>query len=851
MSIPGTLWARCWAWNLAVLIGCACAPLAAQIQPVPDAPLATDAPDTLRPRVFRPLPCHPYHPKKAGSHAPAAVHPKLLNIDMTASIARSDTFDIQSYHIELDLTQDEQQQLRGQATLAFSVLENSADGFWLDLLDLAVDSIHLDGVLALFDHNDPELRIHPADPAGWQAGANHTVVIWYGGHPYRDPVWGGVYFESGYVYNLGIGLSTIPPNFGKVWYPCFDQFVERATYTVAVTSDGGKRAHNQGTMVSETMLGGDTLRRVFQLDHPITTHQSAFAVSTYVDSNYVHTGNYGDIPVRLTAKPADLAPMANRFQHLGYAIDALEHWWGPYAWERVGYVLTTDGALEIPTNVAYPQFMTGESLSANGGLFSHELGHLWWGDEVAPTVHNHMWLKEGPAEYSSHLFVEWKDGPEAFVDAVKDNHYFVLDQAHAQDGDFYPLSPMPDEVIYGRHTYYKGASVMHNLRAYLGDETFRSASQSVLNSLAGSHMDVALFQETLEGFTGQTLSHFFDAQVLQPGFSTWIIDSTALVPGINPGLQLFLRQRLRATSVYHDQVPLDVTLWDAQWNRFETTVLVGGASDVVTVEHPGFGPVVMVALNARGRLNQARMDHTYVISETSGLEALPWVDLRIGCDAIGAGDSALVRVEHHWVAPDGAVAPYIETLSDSHYWEIGGVWPAENLLLDARLGYVGTEWHRLDAGLYGAGEEGAMLAWRPSAAEPWTLYPDYEWQGGSLTNASGYFRILNLRPGQYAFARGDVSAAVPDAPALPGMGGGTLAVFPSPATDRVTVPLPEAAVQVRVVDAAGQIHFNQSLSSTRLEIPVHAWSAGTYHAVAFDAQGLPIGRGSFVVSGRP
>ena len=60
----------------------------------------------------------------------------------------------------------------------------------------------------------------------------YAIDVWYQGSPYQDPYWGGFYFVSDYIYNLGIGLTTIPPNFGKVWYPCFDNFVERATYTL-------------------------------------------------------------------------------------------------------------------------------------------------------------------------------------------------------------------------------------------------------------------------------------------------------------------------------------------------------------------------------------------------------------------------------------------------------------------------------------------------------------------------------------------------------------------------------------------------------------------------------------------
>ena len=113
-----------------------------------------------------------------------------------------------------------------------------------------------------------------------------------------------------------------------------------------------------------------------------------------------------------------------------------------------------------------------------------------------------MWLKEGPAEYSSHLFVEWKDGEEAFIDVVKDNQLFVLEECHIQDNGFHPLSPMPDEEIYGRHTYYKGASILHNLRAYLGDDVFRSGMQSVIAEHYDSFMDVTDFEETLEAVTG-------------------------------------------------------------------------------------------------------------------------------------------------------------------------------------------------------------------------------------------------------------------------------------------------------------------------------------------------------------
>ena len=84
-------------------------------------------------------------------------------------------------------------------------------------------------------------------------------------------------------------------------------------------------------------------------------------------------------------------------------------------------------------------------------------------------------------------------------------------------------------------------------------------------------------------------------------------------------------------------------------------------------------------------------------------------------------------MEHHWAAPDqGPAAPYVESLSDTHFWVVDGTWEegSDNApLLDARLNYVGNDDTDLDAGLYGDTEEGAFLAWRPRAGAPGSNTP--------------------------------------------------------------------------------------------------------------------------------
>ncbi|MFT3885797.1 MAG: M1 family aminopeptidase [Flavobacteriales bacterium] len=435
---------------------------------------------------------------------PGPLHVAAADRDLIdATIARSDTFDILHYDIALDVTDVAHGSLSAATTVTFAARLPGRTSITFDLLQLTVDSVRdASGPLA-FDRDASFLTVRL--PAAAEVGAPQDLTVYYHGTPYRDPNWGGFYFESGYIYNLGIGLTTIPPNFGKVWYPCFDSFVERATYTYHVKSAGTYRAHGQGDFLGEVQLGGDTVVRSFTMQQPIPTHLSAIAAADYQDVDFMHTGVNGDIPVRLTAKPARIAAMQARFADVGSAINACEHWYGPYGWGRVGYVLTTDGALEIPTNVAYPEFMVSQTLAVNRALLTHELGHHWWGDMVTPYTHHDMWLKEGVAEYSAHLVEEWIGGEAAFVKAVKNNQLHVLEQAHVKDGGFQPLSPMPDPYIYGIHTYNKGAAVVHNLRGYLGDELFRTAMQGVQQHHAYGTLTSEQFKDALEAETGVDL----------------------------------------------------------------------------------------------------------------------------------------------------------------------------------------------------------------------------------------------------------------------------------------------------------------------------------------------------------
>lgn len=785
--------------------------------------------------------CHYF--RNHGVHHPVPTAQEKDQIDET--IARSDTFDILHYDISIDVTEYSTQQITASTTIDYTPLMPGQDFIRFDLFQLTVDSVtDANGALS-FVHDGEFLRVDFAQQP--VIGTNYQLTVHYHGSPYQDPEWGGFYFANDYIYNLGIGLSTVPPNFGKVWYPCFDSFVERATYTYTVKSAGGRTAHCMGDMVNETLLGGDTVVRTFTFNQEIPTHLSAIAVAAYQDHDYTHTGAFGPVPVRLSAKANQLAPLITKLADLGGAIDACEHWYGPHAFPRVGYALTTQGALEIPTNIAYPQFMTGQSDFDNRGLYSHELGHHWFGDVVAPHVHNDMWLKEGPAEYASHLFEEWLYGEEAFVDVVKDNQLFVLDQAHVQDGSFLALSPMPDANIYGRHTYYKGAAVLHNLRGYLGDTLFRAGMQYVQDQLAFSDMTPQQFRDTLEAGTGMDLDAFFDAWVFAPGFAAFVVDDMdAVQNGAQWNVDLLLRQKLRGTLAWHNDVPLDLTLVGPNWQRQEFQVMADDEFSTVSVV-ADFEPV-MAILNGHNRLNQARMDHEFTIpANGSFANLLPRTGFRLY--DIALVDSALFHVEHIWSAPDASnLGPGVDELSDTHYWIVDGIWPV-GTELQGKLLYEGNSPDDLDFALYGPTEIDAILVYRATADDAWELYPDLVAALGGTTDGVGSFTMNDLRKGQYAFARGSAVIGIQEPPAADG----GLYVFPVPVDDVLTVrghSNSSTTALFHVVDAAGRLVLRNTMKVAggfEQRIAVGSLPPGSFSIVARTVEGEHLGSARFEV----
>lgn len=750
---------------------------------------------------------------------------------------RSDSINILNYSIYIDVTDAKNKSITAHTTVTFKTKLPELEWIILDLKDLTVDSIYYKGRKLNFNYSDQLIQAYFGEKLALDLVA--SLDIFYHGVPSRDPVWGGFYFADPYIYNLGIGLSTTPPNFGKVWFPCFDNFVERSTYDYYVTSVAPARAYCVGTFVSEDSLDDNRIYRHYSMKDEIPTYLSSIAVSEYVIEKLNHTGVFGNVPIELIARKTEINQMKNQFDKLPKAIDAFEFWFGPYRFERVGFVATTQGAMEHPTNTAYPVgTITGGDLTQNERLFAHEFGHQWWGNLTTLDDARDMWIKEGNAEYSAHLFFEFAYGRERFVKVVKENLANIIFNAHLNDGDYLPLSPMPYESTYGTHTYRKGAAMIHNLRGYLGDSAYRKVCHVIFDSLSGTSMNAFQFRDFLNRNSGKDMTNFFNDHIFNRGYCAFFVDSFEFktVNGKNYA-DVNIKQKGHHADHIFTEAPLKISFYDRNLNRFENSLVLSGSSSWRTIELPNNFQTAFILLNDGQELNLASLQDQTIVSKTGGISLS---GSGMSPNVAEITDSAFVHIVHHLVGPSAdRKLDNVLKISTNHFWQVNTL-PFGKLKLTGRLDYNGSNAQGLDADIIYTSEDSVILVYRKDWTEPWREYSDYTRLKVTPNDRRGFMRLDVLIPGEYALANGYSSLSKVSEERFV-----KLDIFPNPANGIVNVKLPEQSgiAALQLVDIQGRWIRTLEVKDpiTEKTFDILNYLPGIYQVLALDKSGITIG----------
>ncbi len=357
-----------------------------------------------------------------------------------AQSLKSDTIDVLNYNLVLDFTDFNNQILTGKASLKITP-KMSINSLSLDLTELTTDSVKINSATQCnFIHNNEVLYINL--PSTYSQQDTFYLDIFYHGHPISEPGgWGGFYWTNSYAYNIGVAMIDNPHNYGRVMYPCLDDFIDRASYNFEVTVKSNHTAVCGGILQNVVDNGNDTKTFFWELNEEIPTYLSSVAVGEYIAIEDTFNGINGQIPIFIYVQPADSQKAVSSFAKLKTTLSIFEDKFGPYEWPRVGYVSVpfNGGAMEHATNIAYPRFAIDGGLNYET-LYAHELAHHWFGDLITCHHEKEMWINEGWASFTEFTFTEEVYGKEAadlnIINLLKD----VLEYAHIEDGGYFALS---------------------------------------------------------------------------------------------------------------------------------------------------------------------------------------------------------------------------------------------------------------------------------------------------------------------------------------------------------------------------------------------------------------------------
>ena len=658
----------------------------------------------------------------------------------------SDSIDVLHYDINLDIVYLSKKEIKGYTELQITPILSNISHISLDLLELTIDSVLINNnLITSYSYNDTLLGISLTSAIN----PNDTIFarVYYHGQPVVESYgWGGFHFknDSSLAYNLGVAFVANPHNYGRVWYPCIDDFVDRASYDFHIKVKNDKIAVCSGMLQSEINNGDGTKSFHWKLEETIPTYLSSVAISNYSAVVDTFQGINGAIPTFLHVPQSDTANARLSLINLNSILSVYENRFGPYRWPRVGYVSTVKGAMEHATNIAIPSYMFNGNLNYEW-LFAHELSHHWFGDLITCATAEDMWINEGWAVFCESIFMEGIYGEQAYKNYARDNHEMVLQKAHTLQGDgsYLAVYGIPHQYTYGTTVYDKGASMVHTLRGYLGDSLFFVTVKAYLNHFAFDDVSTIQMRDFITNFTGINMNDWFDAWILRPGFSHFSIDSFSVIASSIPEYTatVYVKQKLKGTTILANSNRIEVCFMDDNWNKYKDIIQFSGQTGNQSFVVP-FQPTI-VMLDIDEKTLDATTDQYKIVNSTGVLD---FESTNFMIDVQQITDSAFVRVEHNWVAPDPHKIPINGLiLSDYRYWKIDGIFPAG---FNAKGKFLYSKFNYLDNVLLANPKDSLIILYRQNAGDEWQPISFVK----SGTNNHGYLIVDNLRRGEYSLA---------------------------------------------------------------------------------------------------
>jgi aminopeptidase N len=408
-------------------------------------------------------------------------------------------------HYDLDVAYDPATgRLDGRTTLAARATRNLSS-FDLDLQQLQVTRVEVNGRRAGFTRDGDELRVTPRGVLA--AGRTFAVTVTYGGVP--QPLGGPIVFGSpyGWMKTADGVFVACEPNAASTWFPSSDHPSDKATYDIRIKAPKGLTAVSNGRLVSTYDKGGSTYTH-WREARPMATYLATATIGRFD----VRTGRTpGGVPIYVATDPA-LAG-ASTVDVYGVTAAATDYWsriFGPYPFEETGAIVDdmpqAGFSLEVQSKPAY-------SAVRNETTIVHELAHQWFGDSVSVARWKDIWLNEGFATYAQWLWEEHK-GTRTAHDAFRAAY-----DARPADSAFWRITvgdPQRD-TMFSSAVYYRGAMTLQMLRERIGDRAFFRLLPAWTARHRYGNASTGDFVRLAEEISGRRLGDLFHAWLFTTG----------------------------------------------------------------------------------------------------------------------------------------------------------------------------------------------------------------------------------------------------------------------------------------------------------------------------------------------
>lgn len=709
----------------------------------------------------------------------------------------TDSVDALHYDLRLDIGNHTPNRIEGSAAVTMHVLR-TMDTVGLELCVSDIDSVLVDGIVVPFryDYDSRTVRV----PFGGNAGDTTTVTIFYRKGQYLAPQgWGGFYFDNNIYYNLGIALYEYPHNMGKSWYPCRDNFYDKATYHLAITARPGWKAICTGLMDTVYTNADESSTFEWTLNRQTPTYLVGVAVAPFHTIERTYEGEYGTYPALLGYLTHDSVGVWNAFDNMSRVIPMYERCFGPYRWDRVGYVSTPKGSMEHVGNVAFTTYCMALQDEACLATMSHEFSHSWFGNLLTCATSADMWINEGGASFCEEVAVQAiyaESDPLRYKEYAKENLLDVLTNAHISDDGFKPVYGQTPEYTYGKTVYDKGATVWHSLRGYVGDSVFYASLRRLFDRCAFQNIDSWQLRDSLSLYTGNDLTDFFNFHVFGAGFNDYRIDSLVFD-------RISAYVRICQTSYGTDSLANGNRVWVTFFSPLLRTakrlVTFDGEYGEAVFQLP-FKPVFAV-VDYDDDLSKASIGEQRTIKAKGSYDCAPAL-FKAEVNKVEGNDSIWLYVKHHWTSPDTSLSPRYLRMAD-RYWDVKGIIP-ESARIGGRFYYsrLGSD-AMLDNNLFTNSSEfeQVRLLYRENAESEWR--PVSNMHTGSTSQ--GYFVLNSLKTGEYTLAMIDTNYVRMVTPAE--SNDSKIRVYPNPTTGDVTIETdtPGEPLVIDVSDISGTV----------------------------------------------